>query len=84
MAKVKNIAEGYTNLVKAKLNIASELIEEMSKERMDLCNACVNKSENGRCALCGCVLAAKTRSPEDQCPERKWLKKDFPTTTTES
>ncbi len=42
------------------------------KERMNVCNKCPFKSDNGRCGKCGCVLAAKTRVKKSTCPIGLW------------
>ena len=44
---------------------------ELSAERMKICNNCINK-KGGDCTICGCVLIAKTRVPEEFCPINKW------------
>jgi hypothetical protein len=42
------------------------------KARMDICNVCPFKTADGRCAKCGCVLAAKTRVKKSSCPINRW------------
>jgi len=38
---------------------------------MDICIACPTR-KNMRCGNCGCLLEAKTRLPEEECPEGRW------------
>ena len=49
-----------------------EEVEIVAKKRMDICNSCEHKTPRGRCAECGCVLSAKTRSLTSSCPINKW------------
>lgn len=42
------------------------------KARMEICNSCPFKSDDGRCGKCGCVLAAKTRVKKSSCPIGRW------------
>jgi hypothetical protein len=79
MGKIKEIANGWSNLL-----ISSPKINELSKERMLICEGCDNYSENAKkngyktiridvhCTKCGCTLAAKTRSEDSRCPINKW------------
>lgn len=70
-----NIVEGYSNLIFTK-----EEIEELSKERMEICNTCtsrmvlvrVNNVEHYKCGECNCPLAAATRAPGKPCDLGKW------------
>jgi radical SAM superfamily enzyme len=73
----KQIVEGITNSV-----IRDEFVEEVSKLRIEICNACPNKDTVGKecvmpgsqpcCAICGCSLKFKTRALSTACPEKKW------------
>jgi len=59
-----------------------ELIEKVSKERMDICNLCEEHSSNKlnystirpdvHCTNCGCTLFAKTKCLTCECPLQKW------------
>ncbi len=69
---IRQIQEGFTNLTKKKLGMEQKEIELMAQKRMDICNPCEHKTPRGRCAECGCVLSAKTRSPTSSCPINKW------------
>lgn len=76
MAKFKEIKEGYQNLA-----FRNEEIEKLAKERRSICNSCEYNSENKgglfnesipHCTLCGCILSAKVRSRDSECPKGKW------------
>lgn len=76
----KGILEGVVNLVSAK-----RWIEEVSANRMYICNKCELFSENAKkdnnyetlrpdphCTNCGCNLDLKTRCMSCSCPIKKW------------
>jgi hypothetical protein len=73
----KQILEGITNSI-----IKNEFVEEVSKLRIEICNACDEKDVVGNecvlpgsqpcCTLCGCSLSFKTRSLSTSCPAKKW------------
>jgi len=74
MSKAKEILEGWTNVVMKK-----EHVERIALARMNICNTCEHNSEKHdtvrpdvHCVKCGCTLAAKTRSPDSECPIGKW------------
>lgn len=83
MNKLQNIIAGYRNLL-----IKDPAVEEFALERLEICRICPLATESkiitfvaGKqedpvdgaiCGSCGCPLAAKTRSPEEHCPEGKW------------
>lgn len=55
------------------------LIEQVAKERMDICEKCPMHSKNFRtkrvdehCRDCGCTLSAKTRCLSCECPQNRW------------
>lgn len=66
---LKNIIEGYKNLLNK-----DERVEKVSKVRMEICNDCDKNSRSlvPYCKECGCVLSAKTRSMDSECPLKKW------------
>lgn len=72
MSRFEEIVNGYSNLVKSKLGISSVRDEKIFKARREICNACPYKTKLDRCGLCGCPLAAKTRSLTTKCPDKKW------------
>jgi hypothetical protein len=73
----KQILEGITNSV-----IKNELVEHVSKLRMEICDVCDAKDKTGVecvvpgsqpcCTMCGCSLGFKTRSLSSSCPAKKW------------
>lgn len=81
----RKIMEGAFNSI-----FINAKIEEIAKERMDICNVCPHMSENKRkdpnfksirpdkfyCTLCGCNLHMKTRSLSSFCPDKpaRWDK----------
>lgn len=75
MGKLSEIAEGYINLINK-----NQMIEEIAKERLEVCKPCNKNSDNNPslrtsisfCTECGCILASKARSPESSCPLKKW------------
>lgn len=41
-------------------------------ERYEICKECEHNT-HGFCDLCGCLLKAKTKSEDSECPLKKWL-----------
>lgn len=72
MSKLKEILNGYKNLLKSKLGVSEAKDEEIFSARREICDACPEKTTLDRCGLCGCPLAAKTRSMLSNCPDKKW------------
>jgi hypothetical protein len=76
---VKGILQGIYNKVYVK-----KWIEEVSKERLEICAACDLNSEKAKkkgyvthrpdihCTDCGCNLELKTRCMDCACPIKKW------------
>ena len=73
------IYEGWKNklLPEEKLK---EQIDQVSEERMGICNECKFHSKNHKtvrpdahCVHCGCTLSAKTKCLSCACPTEKWL-----------
>jgi len=68
--KAKQIAIGYAYL-------AAGVNEELSARRVRICRNCPNLMGGMVCAICGCEVHAKTRLPEEECPDKKnrrWTK----------
>ena len=72
------IYEGWKNnlLPEEKLK---EQINQVSEERMSICNECKFHSKNHKtirpdahCTHCGCTLSAKTKCLSCACPTEKW------------
>lgn len=79
MSKVNEIIEGWSNLAFKKENV-----ELLAKERLKICMCCKEHSKfhssirlDDHCTKCGCTLAAKTRSPESECPIGLWKAVNF-------
>ena len=68
----KEIIEGFAELAKDKIGLGDEEVLSLSKKRMSVCKKCEHLLETGRCGLCGCLLAAKTRSKTSTCPDGRW------------
>ena len=75
---VQQIFEGWRNhlLPRKELEL---MIEEISKERIDICKDCEHVSTKHKtirpdlhCTDCGCTLAAKTKCLSCKCPKDKW------------
>lgn len=69
MKDIKAIIEGFSNLAVKKANI-----EVLAEQRLKICNACPYNSKSlvPYCKSCGCVIEAKVRSLESNCPKEKW------------
>jgi hypothetical protein len=70
MINVKEIIQSWY-----RLGFADEEIQKIAQERMETCNSCSSKKEILGVPVCGecyCPLAAKTFSPENSCPLKKW------------
>ena len=66
MSKLKEIIDGWGNYV-----FPNPKIEIAAKARARICSDCMY-NDGSKCTKCGCVLAAKTRSPNSVCPLKKW------------
>jgi hypothetical protein len=65
---VKNgqrIAKGFAYL-------AGGINQELSDKRIKICNNCPRLRGGISCSICGCIVEAKTRLPEESCPEQRW------------
>jgi len=70
MSKIKNIFEGWTNVL-----IPQESVEKIADLRTRICNLCPHKGTKlgiDYCKKCGCPIAAKSRSINEHCPLKKW------------
>jgi hypothetical protein len=44
---------------------------QLSEQRLKVCRNCAEMRGGLSCNLCGCILEAKTRVPEEYCPAGK-------------
>lgn len=72
------IYEGWKNNLFPNKEMRS-YIEEVSKERMTICEGCdlistkhTSVRPDVHCTNCGCTLAAKTKCLSCECPLKKW------------
>lgn len=80
----KNIAPALPPLWKQAANFVASAIKHVAAgmpeaspaaaaARLEVCQACPQYlADSGRCAACGCYLAAKTTWQLQSCPEGKW------------
>lgn len=80
MGKLSEIYEGWKNHI-APSSYLKKIIEDTSKERMEICNDCEHNSKFHRsirpdvhCRKCGCTLIAKTKCLSCKCALKspKW------------
>jgi hypothetical protein len=69
MSILSEIYEGWKNYT-----FPNPKIEEIAKKRIEICvkNECKRFRSNKSCALCGCYMPAKVRSPKSRCKIGKW------------
>jgi len=86
MGQLKEILDGWGNVVKDKFGILNEEIKVMAEIRLEQCNSCSMRTNNvcdpnkqlkhivteQMVNGCGCNIAAKTLSPDSECPAGKW------------
>jgi hypothetical protein len=86
MSQLREIIEGWANVVKDQFNAVDPVTKAVSKKRLELCDPCGLRQGNTcspqiygyhviteeRKNGCGCNIAAKTLSPSSQCPLGKW------------
>ena len=77
--KLSEIYEGWRNNILPPEKLKDK-IAEVSAERIDICNSCINHSKNHKtvrpdahCVSCGCTLSAKTKCLSCSCPVEKWV-----------
>lgn len=83
---IKQILDGWANVVKDKFNILDPATKILGESRMKICDGCSLRIASS-CSTkktgihletgietkgCGCGLAAKTLSPNTHCPLAKW------------
>lgn len=68
--KLNNIIKGWKNWI-------TEIpeIEKLAEERVEECIKCPSLKLKKICGECGCIVAAKIRVSEEECPLKKWKSK---------
>jgi len=86
MSQLREILEGWGNVIKDQFNAVDPVTKAVSKKRLELCDPCGLRQGNTcspqiygyhvitekRVNRCGCNISAKTLSPSSQCPLGKW------------
>ena len=73
MKQAKEIYEGFTNLIKSKINLSPKELQELHIKRYTICRKCPERNTvRDTCKKCGCYLPAKTRSESSSCPLGHW------------
>jgi len=67
MSRLSEIFDGWKNYA-----FPNPSIEELAKERIEICVDCDKLKKNNTCKLCGCYMPAKVRSPKSKCNLNKW------------
>jgi hypothetical protein len=47
-------------------------LEEVAKERLDICSSCEFFFKNQICKKCGCFMLLKVKLDKAKCPVGKW------------
>lgn len=68
--ELRNIGEGFLNLLKSEFGIADNEIEDIAEHKFKHCSICDRRNKN-RCGVCGCLISAKIRS-SSKCPLNKF------------
>lgn len=71
--EIKNIAEGWFNVIRAELNVLPDSIKTLAEERLKTCSTCPQR-KNNKCTICGCPLIAKVKATKSTCPINIWKK----------
>lgn len=71
MIPIKYIIQGWWNWFLDK--ISDIKYKKEFDNRLEICKQCEN-NKIGICAICHCVLVAKTKSEDSECPIGKWSK----------
>ena len=69
MGQLEEIIVGWKNFT-----FLNPEVEETAKKRITICvkNECGKFRKNKSCALCGCYMPAKVRSPKSRCKLSLW------------
>lgn len=63
--KISRVARGIGYM-------ATGMRQDLRDKRIEQCRACEELRAGLSCAACGCLVEAKTRVPEEECPKGKW------------
>lgn len=75
MIKFMEIITGWRNLL-----FRDDFVEEVALDRLEVCSECKYNTTYpdltmlSLCKECGCVLEAKARNLDSNCPKAKWKK----------
>jgi|TARA_B110000977_G_C10923609_1_gene434140 hypothetical protein len=86
MSKIREIIEGWANVVKDQFDAVDPQTKELSKKRLLSCDICNIRQGNNcspyifgyhevtghRVSGCGCNISAKSLSRNSECPLGKW------------
>jgi hypothetical protein len=86
MSQIREILEGWGNVIKDQFNAVDIVTKTISKKRLVECDPCSIRQGNTcspqiygyhvitkeRKNGCGCNISAKTLSPTSECPLGKW------------
>lgn len=80
MINFSQIYEGWRNKLVPPADM-KDMIQQVSKERLSICNKCPFHSKNhstplrpdAHCVDCGCNLEAKSACLSCGCPQDKWM-----------
>lgn len=74
--KLNALIKGLTGVIRAVLRIGT-VPTAVARSRRDACAACPHATMRGTvCALCRCLLRAKTSLKDEACPDNRWPDKD--------
>lgn len=69
--KLQEIYSGWKNLI-----WKNPEIEKIAKERAKICSVCPHITKIYTCGICSCVITAKVRNLNSNCPDKRWFKND--------
>lgn len=68
--QAKNLSSALAQHVKAGLSTTPE---EEQTLRLQICEGCERRTDDWRCAECGCYLREKVKWAEQECPLGNWV-----------
>lgn len=72
MNKVKEISNGFANILRSKIGLTTDEEENLFKHRKLVCKICPSNTDKITCNECGCVIEVKTMSMYTECPKDFW------------